>query len=93
MSHRLLLVRGSAKPADTVACSLRFWWFTVSARASASLPSRIRFVFWSAARVRAGDRARAGASLHAGVRDTHLDACATSPTALCIAYLAIRKFL
>jgi hypothetical protein len=45
MSHRLLVVRGSAKPADTVVCSLRFWWFTVSGRASASLPSRIRFVF------------------------------------------------
>jgi hypothetical protein len=26
-------------------CSLRFWWFTVSGRASASLPSRFRFVF------------------------------------------------
>jgi hypothetical protein len=45
MSHPLLVVRGSAKPADTVVCSLRFWWFTVSGRASASLPSRIRFVF------------------------------------------------
>jgi hypothetical protein len=45
MSHRLLVVRGSAKPADTVVCSLRFSWFTVSDRASASLPSRIRFVF------------------------------------------------